>query len=380
MATLKPFQLSVTLGATEIRFPHARKAEVCLDETIAIPVKIKDGERTISTRSFGYRFIKYSGDLYNVEQESLYLEDIANEVLKLITPARKLTQEERDSLGVVNDFSGWLALDDLDPEEVAAFLTNYGMVGLGNYERRNALNQVRTAKDFISKVGIPYKYLPVLKKEFKLDPASLPQRIARIVRGNEIPFKWIEEDLRVLARCIRMIEALDRGEETWWATGEISLKPGKNLRRMIHAWSPVFAIPDDKDPGDYLPTKDLWIHKNPEQMIQDFISKMNLFLLPLTRNAILTEKTRDIQDQNFGLETALISYLFLNKSNRFYQKPCKYSKCGRLFFPVRITKEFCSESCGTNDRVARKRARDKEKVSVSKAGRKTTPKARKEKK
>ena len=182
MATLKPFQLSVTLGTTEMRFPNARKAEVFLDETITLPVKIKDGKRTISTKSFGYRFVKYSGDLYNVEQESLYLEDIANEVLKLITPARKLTQEERDSLGIVNDFSGWLALDDLDPEEVAAFLTNFGMVGLGNYERRNALNQVKTAKDFISKLGISQKYLPVLEHEFKLDPASLPRRVARIVR------------------------------------------------------------------------------------------------------------------------------------------------------------------------------------------------------
>jgi hypothetical protein len=380
MATLKPFQLSVTLGATEIRFPHARRAEVCRDETITLSEKIKDGKKTLTGRSFGYRFIKYSGDLYSVETEGLYLEDLANEVLKLVTPARKLTQEEREALGVVNDFSGWIALDDLDPEEVAAFLTNFGMVGLGNYERRNALNQVTSPRDFISKVGIHHRYLPVLEKEFKLDPASLPRRISRIVRGEEIPYKWIEEDLRVLARCIRMIVALDQGEEAWHETGEISLKYGKNLRRMIHAWSPLFAIPDDKDPGEYLTTNEAWLQKNPEQMVQDFISKMNLFLLPLTRNAILTEKTREIQDQNFGLETALISYLFLNKSNRLYQISCKNPKCGKLFFPVRITKEFCSERCGTNDRVNRLRAKNKEKVSASKAGRKTTPKARKEKK
>lgn len=379
MATLKPFQLSVTLGATEIRFPHARKAEVCRDEAITLPVKIKDGKKTIEARSFGYRFIKYSGDLYSVEAEGLYLEHIANEVLKLITPARKLTQEERDSLGVTNDFSGWLALDDLDPEEVAAFLTNFGMVGLGNYTRRDALNQVTTPRDFISKVGIPYKYLPVLEKEYKQDPASLPRRISRIVRGEEIPFKWIENDLRVLARCIRMIVALDQSEESWQERGEISLKLGKGLRRMIHAWSPVFAIPDDKDPGEYLPTKHLWIHKNPEQMVQDFVSSMNAFLKPLSTNAILTERTKELQDQNFGLETSLISYLLLNKTNPLYQLSCKFPKCGRLFFPVRITKEFCSDTCATNARVAKYRA-SKKKVSASKAGRKTTPKARKEKK
>lgn len=380
MTTLKPFQLSVTLGATEIRFPHARKAELCRDEKITLPVKIKDGKTTIQARSFGYSFIKYSGDLYSVEEPGLHLEHLANEVLRLITPSRKLTQEEKDSLGVTTDFSGWIALDDLNPEEVAVFLTNFGMVGLGNYTRRDALNQVRTPRDFVSKVGIHYKYLPVLEKEFNLDPASLHRRISRIVKGDEIPFKWIEDDLRILARCIRMIVALDQNEDSWQKGGEISLKPGKGLRRIIHAWRPVFAIPDDKDPGEFMPTKDLWTHKNPEQLVQEFVSSMNAFLKPLSSNAILSEKLRAIQDQNFGLETALISYLFLNKTNPLYQKPCKYPKCGRLHFPVRITKEFCSTTCGTNDRGARKRARDKEKVSASKAGSKATSKARKEKK
>lgn len=380
MATLKPFQLSVTLGATEIRFPHARKAELCRDEKITLPVKIKDGKRTIQARSFGYRFIKYSGDLYSVEEPGLYLEHLANEVLRLITPARRLTQEEKDSFGVENDFPRWMALNDLDSEEVAAFLTRYGMVGLGNYTRRDNLNQVKTPRDFISKVGIPYKYLPVLEKEFKLDPASLPRRISRIVKGDEIPFKWIEDDLRILARCIRMIHALDQNGDSWQEGGVISLKRGKELRRIIHAWRPVFAIPDDLDPGLYLPTKDLWIHKNPEQLVQEFVSAMNAFLKPLSSNAILSEKLREIQDQNFGLETALISYLFLNKANALHQKPCKYAKCGRLFFPVRVTKEFCSDTCGTNDRVARKRARDKDQVFASRAESKTKPKARKEKK
>jgi hypothetical protein len=379
MATLKPFQLSVTLGATAIRFPYARRAEICRDETVTLPYKIKDGSKVISTRTFGYRFIKYSGDLYSVEEAGLHLEDIANEVLKLITPARKLTQEERDSFGLKGDFSGWLALDDLDPEEVVNFLNNFGMVGLGNYDRRNALNQVRTPKEFISKVGIPYKYLPVLEKAFKQDPMSLFRRISRIVKGDEIPFKWIEDDLRILAKCIRMIVALDQNEELWQEQGEIPLKPGKSLRRMTHAWSPVFAIPDHRDPGDFLPTNELWIHSNPEFMVQDFVSSMNTFLKPLSSNAILTERTKELQDENFGLETALVSYLFLNKTNRLIQKPCKYPKCGKLFFPVRVTKEFCSDTCGTNDRVARKRIRDR-KISAPKAGSSKRPKVEKEKK
>jgi hypothetical protein len=112
METLKPLHLSVTLRPTPLRFPFARKAEFCIDRTISLPVKIKDGDESIEARSIGYRFIKYSGDLYSVEQEGLNLESIANEVLSLITPARKLNKEEMEFLNETSEFSCWLGLDD----------------------------------------------------------------------------------------------------------------------------------------------------------------------------------------------------------------------------------------------------------------------------
>ena len=379
MATHKPFQLSVTLGATEIRFPNSKKAEICRDEKIFLVQGIQGGKKKIQGKSFGYRFIKYSGDLYSVDCKGIHLEDLANKVLSLITPARKLTVEEKELWGITTDNSGWLAYDDLDPEEVAEFLSSYGMVGLANYDRRNALHQVKTPRDFTSKVGISPKYLSILEKEFKEDPASLPRRVSKIVRGEEIPFKWIEEDLRTLAKCIRMILAIDQAENEWWNTGEISLSHSKNLRRMVHAWNPIFEIPDYKDSGDFMPLNPLWVQDKPEQMLQEFISQINNFLLPMTRNAVLTDRTREIQEKSFGLETALISYLFLNKSNRLFQRVCKNPKCGLLFFPVRETRDFCSTQCATNARVAKHRA-EKKKVSATKAGSKATPKARKEKK
>ena len=373
MATHKPFQLSVTLGATEIRFPNAKRAEICRDEKIFLVQEIQEGKKKIKGKSFGYRFIKYSGDLYSVDRKGLHLEDLANEVLGLITPARKLSVEEKELWGITKENSGWLAYDDLDPEEVAEFLSAYGMVGLANYDRRNALNQVTTPRDFISKVGILPKYLPVLEKEFKEDPASLPRRISKIVRGEEIPFKWIEEDLRTLAKCIRMIWAIGENKDEWWDTGEISLSHSKSLRRMVHAWKPIFEIPDYEDSGNFKTLDPLWVQDKPEQMLQDFISRINNFLLPMTRNAVLTDRTREIQEENFGLETALISYLFLNKSNRLFQRNCENPKCGLLFFPVRDTKVFCSDQCGTNVRVAKHRA-EKKKVSATKAGKKKNEK------
>ena len=373
MATHKPFQLSVTLGATEIRFPNAKRAEICRDEKIFLVQEIQEGKKKIKGKTFGYRFIKYSGDLYSVDRKGLHLEDLANEVLGLITPARKLTVEEKELWGVIKENSGWLANDDLDPEQIPDFLSTYGMVGLANYDRRNSLNQVKTPRDFISKVGILPKYLPVLEKEFKEDPASLPRRISRIVRGDEIPFKWIEEDLRTLAKCIRMIVAIDQAEDEWWNTGEISLSHSKNLRRMVHAWKPIFEIPDYKDSGDFMPTNPLWIQDKPEQMLQDFISRINTFLLPMTRNAVLTDRTREIQEENFGLETALISYLFLHKSNRLFQKVCANPKCGLLFFPKRNSRNYHYPQCATMVRVARSRAKAK-KVSATKAGKKKNEK------
>ena len=373
MATHKPFQLSVTLGATEIRFPNAKRAEICRDEKIFLVQEIQEGKKKIKGKSFGYRFIKYSGDLYSVDHKGLHLEDLANKVLGLITPARKLSVEEKELWGITKENSGWLAYDDLEPEEVAEFLSTYGMVGLANYDRRNALNQVTTPRAFISKVGILPKYLSVLEKEFKEDPASLPRRISKIVRGEEIPFKWIEEDLRTLAKCIRMIVAIDQAEEEWWNTGEISLNHSKSLRRMVHAWKPIFEIPDYKDSGDFMPLNPLWVQDKPEQMLQDFISRINNFLLPMTRNAVLTDRTREIQEENFGLETALISYLFLNKSNRLFQKVCANPKCGLLFFPRRETRIFHDPQCGTNFRVANHRA-EKKKVSATKAGKKKNEK------
>jgi predicted RNA-binding Zn ribbon-like protein len=108
-------------------------------------------------------------------------------------------------------------------------------------------------------------------------------------------------------------------------------------------------------------------------MLQDFISAINNFLLPMTRNAVLTDRTREIQEENFGLETALISYLFLNKTGRLFQRICENPRCGLLFFPKRETRVFCDPQCATNVRVARSRAK-KKKVSATKAGKKKNEK------
>lgn len=382
METPKSYQLTVTLRPTPITYPNARKAR--LIKELPLVQKIKENGKVIEGTSYGLRLVRYSGEVRSVEKKHLSLEDIANEVLRLVSPARRLTKEESEKLfdspheGTFRSAGlGWLVLEDLETEDLLQLLNEFGMVGLANYNRRDAIRHIRTPEEFISRFNINERYLESLKAEISKDPTWIPKKIFKIFSGEEIPLKWIEEDIRILARCIRMIHALDQGKEEWWHTGKISLTNGKNSRRMIHAWEPFTEIPDYKDSGNYLTTDPRWYKYDLEALLQDFVSRMNSFLLPLSRNAILTDKTSEIMDANFGLETSLIAYLFLNKNSRLLQIQCENPRCGRLVYQERTTRRFCGDTCATNARVREYRARQK--ISANKAGSKK-PTNRKEKK
>lgn len=382
METPKSYQLSVTLRPTPITYPNARKARLIRE--LPLVQKIQVDGKDLEGTGYGLRLVKYSGEVHSVEKKHLSLEDIANEILRLVSPARKLTREESENLfnsphigSFRNAGLGWLVLEDLETEDLLQLINEFGMVGLANYSRRDAIRHIRTPEEFISKFNINERYSESLNAEITKDPTWIPKKIYKILTGEEIPLKWIEDDIRILARCIRMIHALDQGKEEWWHTGNISLTNAKNSRRIIHAWQPFTEIPDYKDSGNYLTTDPRWYNYDLETLLQDFVSRMNSFLLPLSKNAILTEKTSEILDANFGLETSLIAYLFLNKNSRLLQIQCENPRCGRLVYQERITRRFCGDTCASNNRVREYRARQK--VSATKAGSKK-PTNRKEKK
>jgi len=341
MATTKPFHLTVSLRPRPI-FPAIRQA------TFKVEKKI------------GFRYFEYGE---NVEiQDMKPLSETMEAVLNLITPARALTEKELEEWQVSKD-SGWLAEDDLDPLKVEEFLNTYGQIGLANYYRREAMNNSITPKLFIGKGKISYKYLEVLQKE---DSALFRKRIQRIYLGEIIPFSWVEDDLRRLAKCIRMKVAIDKNRSEGYE--EISLNHSKQLRRMIHAWGKSgLAIPPHKDSGEYLPQKSSWLlsERQKEFIFQDFVSATNTFLRPISQ-AITTEATEEISQKNSGIETA-ICYEIFSRIEPLLERICVNPKCKKPFLIQRSTKTYCSDTCSGYLRGLRHKAK-KKKVSATRAG------------
>jgi hypothetical protein len=341
MATTKPFHLTVSLRPRPI-FPSIRQA------TFKVEKKI------------GFRYFEYGE---NVEIEDMKpISETMEAVLNLISPARALTEKELSEWQVCKE-SGWLAEDDLEPLVVEEFLNTYGQIGLANYYRRETMNNLMTPQVFIAQARIPYKYLDILKKE---DSAIFRKRIRRIWSGEIIPLSWVEDDLRRLAKCIRMKVAIDKNRSEGYE--EISLTHSKQLRRMIHAWGKSgLAIPFHKDSGEYLPQKSTWLlsERQKEFIFQDFVSSINNFLSPISK-AITTEATEEISQKNSGIETA-ICYEIFSRIEPLLERICANPKCKRPFLIQRSTKTYCSTRCADYVRHKEWKARNK-KVSAKQAG------------
>ena len=340
MATLNSYHLGVSLRPKPI-LPAIRQA------TFKVEKKI------------GYRYFEFGEDV--VIQDSEPISKIMESVLNLITPARALHPNELEMFEV-SENSGWLALDDLEPKNVENFLNTYGQIGLANYYRRDGMTNLMTPQAFISLTKIPYKYLAVLKEE---DSATFRKRIRRIWYGQEIPFSWVEDDLRKLAKCIRMKLALDKNFIDGFE--EIKLGNTKQMRRIIHAWDRSgLVIPPYKDSGNFLPLKSSWnlSEKQMRAILDDFSSSVNSFLRPIS-SAINTERSEDIAQRNSGVETA-ICYEIFSRIEPMMEKVCANPICKRLFIIDRKTKRFCSDNC--SNYLRNKKSRAKKRVSAKSAG------------
>jgi len=340
MATHTPFHYTVSIRGEQVE-PAIRQA------TFKVEKKI------------GFRYFEYGE---NVDIQDSPISDTIEEVLNLITPSRALNANEQKIFGV-GEKSGWLALDDLEPLKVEEFLNTYGQIGLANYVRREAMTNLITPAVFIGQAKIPYKYLEILKEE---DSALFRKRIRRIWSGEIIPFSWVDDDLRRLAKCIRMKVAIDKNRSEGYE--EISLTHSKQLRRMIHAWGKSgLAIPPHKDSGEYLPQKSSWLlsERHKESIFQDFVGSINNFLSPISK-AITTEATEEISQKNSGIETA-ICYEIFSRIEPLLERICANPKCKKPFLIQRSTKTYCSDTCSGYLRGLRHKAK-KKKVSAKRAG------------
>ena len=351
MATHTPFHYTVSIGGEQV-LPAIRQAT------------FKE------VKKINYRYFEYGE---NVDIQDSPISDTIEEVLNLITPYRALTENEQKIFGV-GENSGWLALNDLEPEEVEKFLNTYGQIGLANYYRREAMTRLLTPNHFANAVGIHHiKFQNILKSEWSKDSKSYLQRIDRIHDGKEIPFKWVEDDLRRLAKIIRVKVALDKNKSEGYE--EIYLENSKQLRRLIHALGHSgMVIPDYKDSGNFAPLSNKWdlSERKKAAYLNNFISEVNGFLAPISR-AIMSEQIKEIAQKNSGIETAICHYLF-SRIEPLSQAVCKNDLCKRVFIMHRTDQEFHSPQCATNFRV--RKHRGKKRVSAKKAGRKKKKKGR----
>lgn len=355
MATHTPFHYTVSIGGEQVE-PAIRKATYKEIEKI------------------GYRYFEYGE---NVDIQDSPISDTIEEVLNLITPFRALTENEQKNFGVGKN-SGWLALDDLEPEKVENFLNTFGQIGLANYYRRESMTRLLTPAHFAPMVGISHKYQAALKEEFSKDSAHFYLRIDRIRNGKEIPFKWVEDDLRSLAKIIRFKLALDKNKSEGFE--EIYLENSKQLRRLIHALGQSgMVIPDYQDSGLHRPLSNMWQISETKKiaLLHHLISDVNNFLSPISR-AIMSEQTKQIGQKNSGIETAICHYLFL-RIEPLSQAICENDLCRRVFIMHRTDQKWHSEQCGINFRVRKSRAKSRakmKKISAKKAGSKTKKKGR----
>jgi hypothetical protein len=217
-------------------------------------------------------------------------------------------------------------------------------------------------------VGIIHpKGIEQTKAYFKKNPDEFFKRMLRIYFGTEIPFVFVQKDLRDLFRCVRILEILKSKEEK-----RFDLRNGAELRRLMYASDMApFVIPRGKDSGRYKELDPKWqISKTQKEgLVNNFASNVNRFIQPITRFPLQTEVQAQINQRAFGVETFLV-YSILMTEGEFREKFCIKETCGRPFYAQRSSREYCSTECNNADR--QKRYRANKKVSVRKNREKTT--------
>ena len=350
MNTAKSLLLGVTLPVTPIPFPALKQAKL-LTET-----------------EFQYQAITYpiAGEI----QYSYTFNEIATELSKVISPVRALTVKELEQFGHLG-FE--LALDNLEPKKVLDFINRFGIVGVSDYSRREKLSRPMTidkgeltAEQFISLVGIiGEKERAKTRAYFRKNPDELRKKAMRLWWGTEVPFSWIEQDLRDLYRCIRILEILKPKKDF-----EFNLTRSPELRRLITASDKApFEIPYRKDSGTYRTLDTKWdiSQAQRESLVNTFATNINRFLQPITRQPLQTQAQRETNQLTFGIEPFVI-YSILTTQGGFKGAFCKKEDCRIFFYRQRITKEYCSDPCAGAQRQKKHRA--KQQVSVQKSRKK----------
>ena len=351
MHTANPLLLGVTLPVTPIPFPALKQARLVIET------------------DYPYQAISYPLD--GQAQEAFTFSETATALAKVISPVRALTVKELETYGAF--FETALALDSLEPEKVLAFINRFGIVGVADYSRREKFSRPMTldkgeltSEQFCALVGIiGTREQAKTKAYFKKNPDELRKKAMRFHWGTEVPFAWIEKDLRDLYRCIRILEILKEKDEF-----QFNLKQSQELRRLIWASDKApFEIPYRAGAGTFKPSNDKWnfSQRHREDLVNTFVTNINRFLQPITRTPLQTQTQSETNRHFFGIEPFII-YSILSTQGGFKGAFCKRTECRIFFYRQRVTREYCSDSCAGALRQVKHRA--KKQVSVQKSRKK----------
>lgn len=327
----------------------------------------------------GYLFVQYSGE---AEIQEKFNSDALSELLKLI-PVMEYIYDEKGKKrhGIYN-------IPDIDPNKVLAYINRFGVVGISDLDFRSSVLSVRDLSSITRITGLNQKNAQKLYKGKTLDPKFL-DRLTAIHKGDEVPYRLVKKILEDLAKSARLY--INLLEDDAFGKNEVLLLTDKNRKRIVSAWNGFGgAFLDSEDPASskfnlneewtysYGGKKKLSPFDFAEGALSSFSQIMNKHLSLVTKSVVTTKGVRDFILENTGLETAFSAYLMNAFRNHKVKKICV--ECGSVYLPERVKKDnqYCGESC--SKKVRNRRLRAKKKVSASKAGSKTTSKARKEKK
>ena len=320
---------------------------------------------TLESDANGFQFISYSGE----PEQVLLKPEVLPDLLKLALPwpavdHGKFLSESQEELDA-------LLYPDPAPEQILQFINRWGRVGLLD-QRRFKLTQssVQEFGKTLTNENLGKKKAELLFfQNGKLNREYWNRSLA-ISHGHQIPYFWVRQEIRYLARCARLVQNLligdSRGRDNFTVTRA-------NRMRVLSAWdmAPLF-IPEGKDPGKYRNLDTLWEGtwgyqqfdlSSSEVVMDDFAVHMNKYVDPISSMIVRTPAIEEHEARKFGLETALATYLLdLLKNGGI---PLRCQECGSTYFPERHRTDgkWCSPTCGSTARTREKRRRDKEKSS-----------------
>jgi len=315
----------------------------------------------------GYMYVRYSGKR---EEVKLNLRESIQDLLKLVppyvaVPSPSLSVNEGDFFNSAIYLNASRVRDDLDTNAVIEFLNKWGLVGLLSPSRE----KMQSVEEFWIRwhLGVP------ADQGFDVD--NLPINVlSQIAVGNIIPFSWIQDSLRQLAKMVRLTMILLWSEAIQKSSVDLEQK---TMKRILASWNELpFVFDDGDDPGDaQFKFRKQWQEKpvnrklllDPdkcEEILGQFAYSLNQYVAPITSQVLMTGSWDEIILKSSCFETSLCTYLstFWSDLNR---APKRCDECKNLYMPQRIKTDarFCGKRCKEtfHKRESRKRQRAKSK-------------------